>query len=142
MVVTIGRKPSGSSVCDCIIENQCGGINIKKTRLSSKAKTFVDKGREARGTSYNWANTDRKETVYDGSLGRFPANVLISESVCPEMDKQSGVTKSPKTYVRNADGYNNGVYSEKKMIGETAGTVSLNFGDEGGASKFFKVIQE
>ena len=141
MIITIGRKPFEGSVCESVRESQCGGINIRDTRLNSKAKTFVDRGREARGTSYNWANTDRKERVYDGSLGRFPSNVLISESACSIMDTQSGITKSPKTYVRNADGYNNGVYAEKKMIGEAAGTLSLNFGDEGGASRFFKVVK-
>lgn len=113
MIITIGRKPYEGALVGNILDNQCGGINIEGTRV-----------------------------VLDGSAnGRFPANVLLSEGTTTIMDDQSGISRSPKTYVRNADGFNNGVYSDKKMIGEKAGSVSLNFGDEGGASRYFKVVE-
>lgn len=52
MIITICRKPFKRSVCESIVESQCGGINIKKTRI-------------------------------DGSEGRFPANVVITD--CPSV---------------------------------------------------------
>lgn len=86
MIITICRKPFNGTVCDNVEKNSCGALNIRESRLSSKAKTFVDRGRDANGSSYNWANTDRKEMVYDGSKGRFPANVVITD--CPSVLSQ------------------------------------------------------
>ncbi len=61
--------------------------------------------------------------------------------LCPValLDEQSGISRSPKTYNRSADGYGATAYG--KNIGESAGKESLNFGDKGGASRFFKTFE-
>ena len=68
--------------------------------------------------------------------GRFPANLILDEEAAAMLDEQSGVSKSPKTYKRGSDGFSTG-NSGIKTIGEKAGKDSLNFGDSGGASRFF-----
>jgi hypothetical protein len=52
----------------------------------------------------------------------------------------SGETKSPGTYVRTAPGKNQDTYG--KGVGEDAGVESLNYGDDGGASRFFPQFQD
>jgi site-specific DNA-methyltransferase (adenine-specific) len=69
--------------------------------------------------------------------GRWPANVAFDEDCAGLLDQQSGVTKSPTTYVRGADGFGQTSYG----AGQTAGTESLNYGDSGGASRFFYVAR-
>ena len=56
---------------------------------------------------------------------------------CPVavLDEQSGPSFSPKTYTRGTDSGNAHTYGQG--MGEPAGKVSLNYGDAGGASRFF-----
>ena len=100
MVITVVRKPFKGSVCENIEGFSCSGINIKLCRLPTKAHSFIDKGRVAKGTSLNWSKKKvngepkiRKETIYDGSLGRWPANVIISNEVSIVMDNQSDTSE-------------------------------------------------
>jgi site-specific DNA-methyltransferase (adenine-specific) len=69
--------------------------------------------------------------------GRWPANVIFDEVTAGLLDEQSGVSKSPATYTRNADGFGQTSYG----LGESSGTESLNYGDSGGASRFFYVAK-
>jgi len=60
---------------------------------------------------------------------------------CPvaDLDDQSGTSRSPVTYLRASPGWNQQVYGQG--MGEDAGKLSENYGDAGGASRFFKQIQ-
>lgn len=73
---------------------------------------------------------DGKETVVN----------WVCEPGCPvaRLDEQSGVLCSPPTYTRSASGFNKGVYGEG--MGQKAGVESLNYGDSGGASRFYKQV--
>lgn len=145
MIITIGRKPFKGTVCDNMESNSCGGINIKISRLSTQAESFIDKGRESKGSAMDWskkkANGDskeRKETIYDGSKGRFPANVFITENTGAILDQQSGVSVSTGGRIGNAQG----VYSNQGRTGWGTGHEKgeSGFGDVGGASRYFKKI--
>lgn len=133
MIITIGRKPFDTTVCDNLITEGCGAINIKETRLDTQAKSFLDKGREANGTSYNWANTTRGEMMYDGSAGRFPSNFILSESIVEILDQQSGELRA-----RGNKGCSKGGGG---MFGHAETVNNFGFGDKGGASRFFKVVK-
>ena len=145
MIITIGRKPFKGTVCDNMESNSCGGINIKISRLSTQAESFIDKGRESKGSAMDWskkkANGDskeRKETIYDGSKGRFPANFFITENTGAILDQQSGVSISTGGRIGNAQG----VYSNQGRTGWGTGHEKgeSGFGDVGGASRYFKKI--
>ena len=145
IVVTLARKPSKKSTTDCVLHSGCGALNINKTRIAlahgddCSRKPTKKEGCKGSG---GWKNASE----YTGSMnddwknGRWPANLLVSTVAKAPLDSQSGILKSPKSYVRKSDGFNNGGYSDKPMIGEKAGTFSINFGDVGGASKYFKVF--
>lgn len=138
IIVTLARKPTKRATTDCVMHTGCGAINIDAIRIPTNEIT----GRPTH-KSNGWKNTSE----YTGSMnddwkkGRWPANLLLSTTAKEPLDGQSGILKSPKSYIRKSDGFNNGGYSDKPIIGEKAGTFSLNFGDVGGASKYFKVFK-
>jgi site-specific DNA-methyltransferase (adenine-specific) len=83
--IVVARKPlSEENVALNVLKWGTGGLNIDGCRVNSKARSFVDKGGRTQGTVLNWSQTERKECFYDGSQGRFPAN-LILECSCDEV---------------------------------------------------------
>ena len=89
MIVTIGRKPLVGSVIENITSHNIGGINVDQTRIPTSEIT----GRPTH-KSNGWKNSSE----YTGSMsddwkkGRWPANVVLSESVVESIDKQSSVS--------------------------------------------------
>ena len=65
--------------------------------------------------------------------GRFPANIIISEEVAPLIDEQSGVSNAGK--YKGGGSKSGGIWN--KSTGKPAGQ---EYGDKGGASRFFKNI--
>jgi site-specific DNA-methyltransferase (adenine-specific) len=76
---------------------------------------------------FGYADEDGKETI--------AAWDCVPECPVRRLGEQSGESKSPSTYRRNADSENQNAYSPG--IGEKAGAESLNFGDKGTAARFF-----
>ena len=78
MIITIGRKKFAGSMIDTLKETNCGGLNIKETRLG-----------DFKNTSPSGINRWNQNYVNDGatrqvlplsisdSVGRWPANVLL-----------------------------------------------------------------
>lgn len=72
----------------------------------------------------------------DIGKGRWPANLLLEEEAAAMLDEQSGITKSTGGI---SPEFNNSVYGKfNPKIRANAG----GLGDSGGASRFFKNIQE
>jgi site-specific DNA-methyltransferase (adenine-specific) len=65
--------------------------------------------------------------------GRFPANIIFDEEAGKLLDEQSGITKSGKVK-ENKESYN-GNSNTGFLRGKT--TTENQYGDEGGASRFF-----
>lgn len=72
--------------------------------------------------------------------GRWPANVVLDEDAADVLDGQSGSRKSPTTYVRTMPVFTGEIYG-KGMGERSAGAVAPNYGDEGGASRFFYIAK-
>ena len=148
MIITICRKPFKGSLVDTIKTEQCGGMNIDGTRIALlEGENTSQPLRSKEGTkgSGGWKNSSPAGSGSindDWKKGRWPANFIVVKNQVHTLDLQSGDLKSPQSYVRGADGFNNGVFSDQKSIGEVAGTFSLNYGDCGGASRYFKVIDK
>jgi hypothetical protein len=102
------------------------------------------------GTEYYIDESSILEPIKSGDSVYLEVNTSITEIPCgmkvrlkactpgcavAALDAQSGESKSPKTYVRNSDSENANSYG--KGMGEKAGKESINFGDSGGASRFF-----
>jgi DNA modification methylase len=143
--VIVARKPLIGTVAANVLEHGTGALNIDASRIGTgtgekKTVQYPDirgdnyqQGKE----SYGERGTVEREVV---DKGRWPANVILDEYSAGLLDEQSGDSKSPKTYVRNA-GTLEGDRVAYANIGEAAGTESKNYGDSGGASRFFYVAK-
>ena len=140
-VVTVARKPVKGSVAACVVEQGCGALNVDACRIGT-----TDTIQGGAGGLLSNVRDSRKWGVHAGpddngfeqsTLGRWPSNMILQGgAVVADVDEQSGERKSPSTYVRKTDGGRNvGIYSPETR--EPAGTVTFNYGDKGGASRFF-----
>jgi DNA modification methylase len=151
------RKPCNGTVAATVLEHGTGALNIDACRVTSTNESHQrinEASQETRYTNNGGTNFAALPGIRGGSPnGRWPSNVILSHASTPdeydacadgcvdgcpvaELDHQSGITKSPSTYIRNADGFGS-IYK----IGESAGKESLNFGDSGGASRFFPTFR-
>ena len=132
--VVVGRKPLVGTVAENVLAWGVGGLNIDGSRIGSEKPA-------AKNTAFNsWRNLegrdDRQNPVqtYDQNQGRWPANVILDEVTAGLLDEQSGITKSPKPYI--AEGY-----KDSSMFGVGGVNHGSEFGDSGGASRFFYVAK-
>ena len=135
--IILARKPLDGTVAQNVLEHGVGGLNIDASRVGSEVRVNPAEGNVPGGASLNMSAkgmpVDADPTI---AAGRFPANVLLDEHAAKEMDKQSGVTKSPTGLITQG-GDHFSVGSEKK----TRGTKFQGHGDKGGASRFFPVFK-
>ena len=138
--VVVGRKPLVGTVAENVLEWGVGGLNIDGSRIP---------GRVQKGAANNFVFIPGGE-VNDGYVkgtgahfhneGRWPANVILDEVTAGFLDEQSGVSKSGKPGVeRIATSWNANTYGAG--IGKIAGQQRGDFGDSGGASRFFYVAK-
>ena len=129
--IVVARKPLIGTVANNVLTFGTGGLNIDGSRVGSEGGTF--KASKPEGESNGIYGEGINGTVEIGQLnsGRWPANVIHDGS--EEVVELFPDTKSPATYIRKSDGFGSGSY----VIGETAGSESLNYGDSGSAARFF-----
>lgn len=84
MIITIGRKPFSVSTTKNIMAHECGGINIGECRIGSDLR--VNRCASTNNQIYNttWVG---KQTEGTACLGRFPSNVILSESSMSHLPK-------------------------------------------------------
>ena len=152
IVITVARKPlSEPNVAANVLKHSCGAVNVDACRIRVTDGTVL--GRNNKPGPNGWKNSSGGPSAAmsnpAAAAGRWPANLILQHLEgctngcvpgCPvaDLDAQSGDSKSPQTYVRGADGFNATVYGQ--AMGEPAGKVSLNYGDGGGASRYFKQV--
>jgi DNA modification methylase len=143
--IVVARKPlGGKTVAENVLTYGTGALNIDGSRVGTgtgekKIVSYPD----IRGDNYQQG----KESYADrGTVerevtdkGRWPANVILDEYSAELLDEQSGVTKSGKAGVRTSDGFNKTAFG--KGIGIKAGQENGEYGDSGGASRFFYVAK-
>jgi len=138
-VVHVLRKPLGeTSVAANILRNGCGAINIDATRIdylsdSDKASAIPQGTCTAKvGALAGGTQNERSRTEFQRPelRGRWPANVILEHRPGCRRVGLAKVRGTPKSYVRNADRGNVGVYGPG--IGEPAGVLSRNYADEDG----------
>ena len=130
--IVMARKPlSEKTVVDNVLEWGTGGINIDESRIS----TDEDQRRPSKGGENGLNNTNtfkiRERTIEEQPKhdGRFPANIIFDEEAGKLLDEQSGISKSTG---------GTGKIETNQIYGKYNKRVSYyNFGDIGGASRFF-----
>lgn len=147
MIITVLRKPFNGTLVANILQHGCGGVNIDSSRIdyrSDQDQTPEVRGRgtgalnEGSGDSFpqhkkNWG-------VWVAKQGRFPANLILQDS--PDVLACFPSTKSGKEteggHKRNAD-----KFAQRGCYGSFAGAPTEDgvlYGDEGSASRFFRVL--
>jgi DNA modification methylase len=142
--IVVARKPLIGTVAENVLTHGTGGLNIDASRIGTtdnlNGGIYSNKKGKFGHDIYNDARNYLPKESYKQPEGRWPANLILDEYTAELLDEQSGSSKSPKTYVRGV-GTLEGERVAYANIGEVAGTESKNYGDTGGASRFFYVAK-
>ena len=126
--IILARKPRGKTYQECAVEDGAGALWIDGCRVGAEA--HVVHGKEP-GKFQPGGGKTKKD--YREVSGRWPANVILDEQAAAMLDEQSGVSggKLRPANARPRKGW---------MLGEVNGTSNApdNYGDTGGASRYFK----
>lgn len=139
--IVLARKPIKGTIAENIIKWGVGGLNIDACRIPIDEKTD-DKRLGGKGM---WSSEKMAKNVYEGGYagnivgsslkGRFPANLILDEESAKLLDQQSGDLKSGGLNIRKT----NHTFLEHVGSG-IPGDEEISYGDSGGASRFFKVV--
>lgn len=103
------------------------GINVDGCRIEGEVDSFVDHRAVKTNDVYGKYNPSN----YDGSKGRWPANVIFDEEAAALLDEQTGTLKSGQPGSRKK------ICDSIYELGLRNLTKESGFGDSGGASRFF-----
>jgi DNA modification methylase len=139
--VIVARKPIEGTVANNVLKWGTGGLNIDASRIVAEDQEKLEKNWDR---SQSHAAKEGRHSMSGGlntinlsgykAEGRWPANVILDPDTAQLLDEQSGTSKSPKPYV--AEGY-----KETSMFGVGGVNHAREFGDSGGASRFFYVAK-
>jgi site-specific DNA-methyltransferase (adenine-specific) len=132
--IVLARKPLIGTVAANVLTHGTGALNIDASRIGTDGGTYKASKPDgaSNGIYGNGINGDANKTLLNA--GRWPANILLDEEAAALLDEQSGVSKSPAPYGERVSG-------DKSMFGIGGLDHSKEFGDAGGASRFFYVAK-
>jgi DNA modification methylase len=136
--IVVARKPLIGTVAENVLTHGTGGLNIDASRIGTgtgekKKVNYPD----IRGNNYQQGNesySDRgtvEREVID--QGRWPANLILDEYTAELLDEQSGQSKSGNNKETKGTG---GIWQKSSGL-----PVGPEYGDSGGASRFFYVAK-
>jgi site-specific DNA-methyltransferase (adenine-specific) len=129
--VVVARKPLVGTVAENVLAWGVGGLNIDASRIAGEIQSVPQPN--TKGGVFS-GEQGRSDVMSDNTKGRWPANIILDEYTAGLLDEQSGVTKSPKAYL--AEGY-----KDSSMFGVGGVNHDKEYGDTGGASRFFYVAK-
>lgn len=134
--IVVARKPVIGTVAENVLKYGTGAINIDATRIAGEVPSVPQPTLGVKEPIvYGFATGEgRNGEMSNNTQGRFPANIILDEYTAELLDQQSGISKSPKAY--KGDGY-----KETSMFGVGGVNHDKEFGDAGGASRFFYVAK-
>lgn len=160
--IIVARKPlTAKTVAANVLEYGTGAINVDGCRVGNDAITTHSRGNNTAfpkrpgETTVEESGRNQRQDVFDNSAreGRWPPNILLSHSPwcdengectddCPvaEMDRQSGITSSKRSEGK-ARIRNNGIGLGTVEQRSGAANAPDQYGDTGGASRFFSVFK-
>jgi hypothetical protein len=141
--ICVARKPLVGTVAQNVQAYGTGAINVDKCRIGRDSgdvsgwSTSGSKASENRAMSGpNYARDPKPD-----ASGRWPANVILSDSAAAALDAQSGERKAGVAVNRNIAGKEknrHGIYRQ----GLPNPGVDVGYGDIGGASRFFLTVPD
>jgi hypothetical protein len=133
--IVLARKPiSEKTIADNVLKWGTGGINIDGCRIPTEDDLGrLNKSSATWGTYGNGASSQYGKPVEE--QGRFPANVILDEEAGRMLDQQSGSV----SYGNKSGGYSysDRQYAVQGFVKDCKPKAPSNYGDSGGASRFF-----
>jgi len=132
--IIVAMKPLDGTYAQNAEKHGVAGLNIDGGRIGKSADDRTEYG--VNGIERKTGNVFGKQygkIQFDGSQGRWPANVILDEEAAAMLDEQSGISRGGKTY--NYVGQKE--YQVAGFIPNNKPNSPSNRGDSGGASRFF-----
>jgi site-specific DNA-methyltransferase (adenine-specific) len=148
--IIVARKPLVGTVAANVLEHGTGAINVDGCRiatLSGESIAPMAGSATLGGTGEGWdrpwknnpaavaAREERARAAIDkaNTLGRWPANVVLDEVAAELLDEQTGTSKSGQPRPDRGEG---GIWPQGNGV-----PCGPQYGDSGGASRFFYVAK-
>lgn len=163
--IIVARKPLTGTVAATVLQHGTGALNVDGCRTPAgqdhrdKCASVVGIASPRNGDTGGEPTGAREDSAHPA--GRWPTNVLLTHQPlldgdgqvvgdacadgcvpgCPvaDMDRQSGVTRSSTSYTRTAMA-ESGIYGTGAGA-RAVGDQTTEYGDQGGASRFFPVFR-
>jgi DNA modification methylase len=130
--IVVARKPLIGTVAENVLTHGTGGLNIDASRITHNEQIKILKPQAEVGKFYAQAGR-RKEVEELKANGRWPANLILDEYTAELLDEQSGQSKSGNNKETKGTG---GIWQKSSGL-----PVGPEYGDKGGASRFFYVAK-
>jgi DNA modification methylase len=135
--IVVARKPLIGTVAENVLTHGTGALNIDGSRIGTEQLTYggEEKERETSQSIGSFSGEREEKTVQ----GRWPANVILDEYSAEVLDQQSGLSQGGKLTIGGSPRTNIG-----HKLSETSADRSnalVNYGDSGGASRFYYVAK-
>lgn len=158
--IVMARKPLQGTVAANVLEHGTGALNIDGCRIDGRERTDYGLANATRSRGATFGEPSASAD-FDSSKGRWPTNVVLSHAPlledgepvgdacadgcvpgCPvaELDRQSGVLSSWMSRTNKSMETGNEVFGDMSMSPRRVGPQN-QYGDSGGASRFFPVFR-
>jgi DNA modification methylase len=144
--IVMARKPIVGTVAANVLEWGVGGLNIDASRIGylneqDRLSSIPGSSPPTEIASSTVSILSGTRQPHDPKNGRWPANVILDEEAAEILDKQSGVFGGgkPKSGVARVRNNGIGLGTEESRLGQA--NAPDNYGDTGGASRFFYVAR-
>ena len=131
----LARKPLRGTVADTVAQWGTGALNIEGARVAADDAQWTRHGTADNGM---WS----KKRIYqeNTTAGRWPSNVILDEEAAQVLDGQSGVTKGSGSQTKLNRTRQGWMHTNAHHNAKEANSPD-NYGDSGGASRFFYVAK-
>lgn len=134
--IIVAMKPTDGTFAENAEKWGVAGVNIDGSRIQTFAESFQD--RRADKIQQN-AYGKFGPIDFDGSKGRWPANLLLDEEAAAMLDQQSAGMRASRP--RGGTTVHNTFKNAKFNMGKEQIVDGSRFNDSGGASRFFYVAK-
>lgn len=154
--IVIAQKPCEGTYAENVLKWNCGGINIDACRIKYIKEKEVDsriynpEKNVTRGTHENatikYAPDGNEYPMYKTQKGRWPKNIILDPINAKMLDHQSGISggSMPKhnREIHRQGFIENGPFNSSNCgFDVNKGKGLANYGDKGGASRFFYIAK-
>lgn len=146
--IIMARLPFKDTVAANVLGHGTGALNVDACRIAAPGEGGASrnhKGAVYEGVAEGYKRPNKSSYTHKTDwqmqpAGRWPANVILDEAAAEALDAQSGVRKSGKYAERTTPANRAGTYSGFDMCDGKVNAPN-NYGDTGGASRFFYVAK-